>query len=141
MVFDVKLELTVGMADKIKPLTEDELAEARRLKALFNANKPRHQLTQEKLGDLMGTTQGAISHYLNGRMRISDYTLLRLAHFLKFDPEDVRPGIIDRLPKLNETQDLSALALQFAREFDELPEQDQQMLVQLLSRVRTSEPR
>ena len=46
------------MAEKIKPLTAGEKAEARKLKALFHANKHKHGLTQEALGGLLGTTQG-----------------------------------------------------------------------------------
>lgn len=130
--------LTVAMADKIKPLTGSEVAESRKLKRLFNARKRELGLTQESLGALMGTTQGAVSHYLNGRARISDYTLLRFAHHLKIDPEEIRPGIIARMPRVNDPKGVSDRAMQFAREFDELPEADQEMIARLLERVRPS---
>jgi transcriptional regulator with XRE-family HTH domain len=130
--------LNLPMAERIKPLTPPERAEARRLKAQFTANKARLGLTQEKLGELMGTTQGAISHWLNGRARISDVTLLRFAHYLEFDPEDVRPGIIGRMPYVNDPIGVSDRALRLAREFDDLPEQDQDLLISLLQRVRAS---
>lgn len=128
--------LNAVMADKIKPLTAAEKAEARKLKALFNAKKLELHLTQEKLGALLGTTQGGISHYLNGRMRISDYTLLRFAHYLQIDPETVRPGVLARLPAFSGPTGMSDRARLFAAEFDELPEEDQDLLVSLLSRVR-----
>jgi transcriptional regulator with XRE-family HTH domain len=127
------------MADKIKLLTAAEKAEARKLKALFEAKKRELGLTQEKLGELLGTTQGGVSHYLNGRARISDYTLLRFAHHLKIDPEQVRPGLLARLPHVSGAMELSDRALLFAREFDELPEGDQELLVSLLARVHDAE--
>lgn len=130
--------LNAAMADKIKPLTSEELAETKKLKALFDANKKRLGLTQEKLGELMGTTQGAISHWLNGRARISDVTLLRFAHYCDFDPEKVRPGVFARMPPVGEPRGLSDRALRMAREFDEMPEEDQDLLISVLQRVRAS---
>lgn len=125
-----------AMSDRMKPLTAVEKAEAKRLKALFNQNKLRLGLTQEKLGELMGVGQSAISHWLNGTKRISDLTLLRFASLLQFDPDQVRPGCLDRLPRIDSTYSLSDRAVMFAKAFDALSEADQEFVLSVLERVR-----
>lgn len=74
-------------------------------------------------------------------MRISDYTLLRFAHYLQIDPEVVRPGVLARLPAFSGVTGISDRARLFALEFDELPDEDQELFVTLLSRVRDGAPK
>ncbi|OTA21156.1 repressor [Xenorhabdus beddingii] len=49
-----------------KKLTAEQLADAARLKALFEAKKKQLGISQETLAEDKGKTQSAISHYLNG---------------------------------------------------------------------------
>ncbi|CDG21781.1 Repressor protein CI [Xenorhabdus poinarii G6] len=49
-----------------KKLTAEQLAEAARLKALFESRKKQLGISQEILAEEIGKTQSAISHYLNG---------------------------------------------------------------------------
>ncbi|WP_086956635.1 LexA family protein [Xenorhabdus innexi] len=49
-----------------KKLTTEQLADARRLKAIYESKKKQLGISQEKFADELGKSQGAISHYLNG---------------------------------------------------------------------------
>lgn len=88
-------------AEKKKSLTEEELAECARLKALWNKHKKSGRFSsQESLGAAMDISQGAVTQYLNGHTRIGDLTLFKFAHYLGFSPEDVRPGFYRKHPEL-----------------------------------------
>ena len=67
------------------PLTEEQLLESDRLKALFEGKKKELGLTQEKiaaeLGD--GVTQGAVSHFLNRRTALNLEAAVVFARLLK----------------------------------------------------------
>ncbi|SFU28342.1 LexA family protein [Xenorhabdus koppenhoeferi] len=49
-----------------KKLTAEQLADATRLKELFESKKKQLSISQETLAEEIGKTQSAISHYLNG---------------------------------------------------------------------------
>ncbi len=129
------------MSDKTKPLTAAEKAEAKKLKARFVACKKEKGLTQERPGELLGTTQGMISHWLNGRARISDLTLIRFAHHLDFDADEIRPGVLARIPRVRAPTDLSDRATRIAREVDTLTEADQELVASVIQRIRDAERR
>lgn len=67
------------------PLTEEQLRESDKLKALFEGKKKELGLTQEKiaaeLGD--GVTQGAVSHFLNRRTALNLEAAVVFARLLK----------------------------------------------------------
>ncbi|WP_067754883.1 helix-turn-helix domain-containing protein [Orrella dioscoreae] len=51
-----------------KPLTQEQLQDAARLKAIFNARKSELDLTQEKLAEDLGyANQSAVGNYFNGK--------------------------------------------------------------------------
>ena len=104
------------------PLTPHELAEADRLLAIFKDRKVSMKITQEELAGLMGfSTQGAISQYLNGKVRLGNEALFRFAYHLNFDPAEVRPDIFDQMPVPEvPSGDLDAESLRFARRFSKL---------------------
>lgn len=73
-----------------KPSPAD-IAAAQRLRAhwLERGSKP----TQLQLANALGVTQGAISHYLNGRNKMSFTTLALLCRELEIDPSAIRTDL------------------------------------------------
>lgn len=69
--------------------------EARTVRDAFFRVKRGAGLTQEKLANDMGVTQGVIGRWLNGHKRIPDAQLLKLAVILGFDPLSSRPQVKD----------------------------------------------
>lgn len=76
-------------------VTDEHLAEAKRLKALFNAAKSTGlNLTQEKLGiALGGSGQSTAGNYLNGITALNVKSALIFARELKVDVADFSPRI------------------------------------------------
>ena len=84
-----------------KELSEVEIEEAKALKRFWIKKKQQDkEYVQEYLGELMGCTQGNITQYMNGLMRISDSTLFKFAFHLNFNPEDVRADFYVNNPEL-----------------------------------------
>lgn len=119
------------------PLTPSELAEAGRLMAIFQDRKVSMKITQEKLAGLMGfNTQGAISQYLNGKVRLGNEVLFRFAYHLNFDPTEVRTDIFDRMPIPEASSvDLDDESLRFARRFSKLNDDDRVFLQDMAEKL------
>lgn len=54
-----------------KPLTTEQLEDAKRLKALYESKKKQLGITQYTIADELGISQGAVGHYLNGRIGLN----------------------------------------------------------------------
>ena len=81
---------------KRKPLSEEDRAAARALRSLWDARKKDLKLTQEGAADKLGfTTQGAVSHYLNGYTPLNTDAVLKFAALLEVPPSAIRPDIDD----------------------------------------------
>jgi transcriptional regulator with XRE-family HTH domain len=123
------------MSKKRRQLTHSEQQDAARLKRVYRLKKSDLDLTQEKLAALMGfATQGAVSHYMNALIPMSNEVVLHFANHLRCDPTDIRPDIWDSLP-MREAEGLDAAALDFARKFARLSPEDQELLKQTLDRI------
>lgn len=68
---------------KKRQLSAEELQECAKLKAIFHAKKTNLAVTQQMLADEIGTTQGAISHYLNGRNALNLKVAVAFSKLLK----------------------------------------------------------
>lgn len=53
--------------EKKKTITPAQLADAQRLKAIYEAKKKELGVTQQSIADALDISQGAVGHYLNGR--------------------------------------------------------------------------
>lgn len=94
-----------------KPLTEDQLADASRLRAAFRARQDVDpSLTQEALAHLCNwKTQGAVNQYLNGKIPLNLQALLKFSKALGVEPEEISPALAGQF------RDAAALVLAQAR--------------------------
>ena len=86
------------------PLTDEQLRESDRLKALFEGKKRELGLTQEKiaaeLGD--GVTQGAVSHFLNRRTALNLEAAVVFARLLKVPVSEFSERLASDISRLCE---------------------------------------
>lgn len=76
---------------KSKPTAAD-VAAAKRLRAAWDVREDR-SLTQESMGVLLGSSQGAVSQYLNGKIPLNYRALLHFAKALGVDPLEIRDDL------------------------------------------------
>jgi len=76
-----------------KVLTHEQLEDAVRLKALFKAKKSALGITQQSVADILGVTQGAIGHYLNGRNALNVAVAAVFAKALNIAIADFSPTL------------------------------------------------
>ncbi len=82
---------------KRKPLTEEESAAARRLKAIWERKKDALGMTQEKAAVVFGyETQGAISHYLNAGTPLNLPSLILFSRLLKVSANEIYPELAEK---------------------------------------------
>lgn len=75
-------------------ITEQDRANAQRLKAIWARKKHELGLTQVQLADLMGyNSQSMISQLLNARVALNTDAILRLAQVLRVAPGEIDPGL------------------------------------------------
>ncbi|MEJ9962468.1 helix-turn-helix transcriptional regulator [Escherichia albertii] len=83
---------------KRKPLSEIDLQAAQRLKEIWATKKTQLGLTQERAAEILGfSTQGAVSHYLNGQTPLNLEAVIKFAGLLQVPPESIRPDMADLL--------------------------------------------
>lgn len=83
-----------------RDLTPAERDAADNLKRIWEEKRQRLDLTQERAAERLGwTTQGAVSHYLNGRNPLNADAILRFASLLDVDPREIDPAIAELLPR------------------------------------------
>lgn len=81
---------------KRKPLSAADIEAARALRRLWDDKKTALKLTQDKAAELLGfSTQGAVSHYLNGYTPLNTDAVLKFAALLQVQPSAIRPDIED----------------------------------------------
>lgn len=76
-----------------KNLTTEQLADASRLKALYESKKKSLGITQYTIADDLGITQGAVGHYLNGRNALNVDIASGFARLLQAAIADFSPSI------------------------------------------------
>ncbi|WP_130947123.1 LexA family protein [Klebsiella pneumoniae] len=91
-----------------KNLTTEQLADAARLKALYESKKKALGITQYSIADELGITQGAVGHYLNGRNALNLTVAAAFAKILQVSIADFSPSIDEEAQKIlaNETSNV-----------------------------------
>lgn len=82
------------MVEKRK-LTEQETRAAKRLDGIFKEKKSELGLTQQKMADSLGVTQGAIFQWKSGKTPIGYEALFKISAYLKVSPSDIYPELVD----------------------------------------------
>ena len=85
---------------KKKPLTPEQIADAGRLKAIFESRKKELGLSQETLAERMGMGQSGIAQLLNGSNAIGPSHAARLAKILAVSVEDFSPSIAAEIKEM-----------------------------------------
>lgn len=81
------------------PLTEDQLADARRLKAAYERAKAENSsITQEYLAEQCGwKTQATVSQYINGKIPLNVDALVKFAKALDVRPSEISTSLAERI--------------------------------------------
>jgi transcriptional regulator with XRE-family HTH domain len=101
-----------------RSLTDDELIMSKNLRRIWDKKKDKLGLTQEKAGYQFGCTQGAIGHYLNGKIPLNLRAQLKFAQILQVNATDINPRVDFLIGNLSE---LSQDAINVAHSYDQLP--------------------
>lgn len=89
------------------PLSDWQLQDSERLKAIFHKKRADLGLTQEKLAAELGdtVTQGAISHFMNGRTALSIKAATVFARALKVPVSEISPTLASRIEEMASSLD------------------------------------
>jgi transcriptional regulator with XRE-family HTH domain len=78
-----------------KALTPQQIADAKRLKTIWDRKKTSLSLTQEKVCEYMGwSSQGSVSQYLNGKIALNLSAVVKLAKILEVTPAEISPTLM-----------------------------------------------
>lgn len=86
---------------KKKPLTTEELADAERLKSLFNIRKKELGFSQEDLAHHLGVGQSAVNQILNGSNRLNIKTASDIAQFLSVPVDRFSPSLAKEIREIS----------------------------------------
>ena len=124
-----------------KKPTAQQIADAAKLRAKWDARDRDAIPSQRVMADLLDMTQGAIWQTLNGRMPLSDVLLLRWASILKFDPRDIRPDITTRVPGVRPDQLGKDTLQRLASAIERLPPDQREWAVRMVESLPLPEPK
>lgn len=97
---------------KKKPLTEEQLADAKRLQDLYKARSKMLKITQNDIAEEFGKGQSAVSHYLKGVNALNPRAAAIFAKFLKVNVSDFSPSIAREIA--NQAATINEDALEYA---------------------------
>lgn len=76
-----------------KPLTDEQLADAERLKAIYSLKKKSLGVTQDDIAEALGVNQSAVSHYLNGVNPLNPKAIAVFSKMLQVNAAEISPSI------------------------------------------------
>lgn len=88
-----------------KTLTTEQLEDAKRLKALYESKKKQLNVTQYTIADDIGISQGAVGHYMNGRIALNVPMVTAFAKILQVKASDISPSLAREVSKYASTVD------------------------------------
>ncbi|MFT4271846.1 MAG: S24 family peptidase [Pantoea sp.] len=88
-----------------KSLTTEQLADAARLKALYESKKKELKITQYTIADALGISQGAVGHYINGRIALNVPVVTEFASLLRVPVSDISPTLAKDVNRYASTVD------------------------------------
>lgn len=94
-----------------KTLTAEQLRDAERLKALYESKKKDLKITQYTIADALGISQGAVGHYMNGRIALNVPALTSLAKVLNVSPADISPSLAKEIGEYAKSIDANVSGL------------------------------
>ena len=83
-------------------ITDADKDAAKRLRAIWESKKQELKLTQVTVAEEIGTSQSAISQYLNGTIALNTDAVIVFAKLLQCEPKDIRP-VLGRKLRINHT--------------------------------------
>ncbi|MBP0998444.1 LexA family transcriptional regulator [Serratia fonticola] len=87
---------------KKKPLTAEQLADAARLKSIFETKKKDLGLSQETLAELMGMGQSGVAQLLNGSNAINATHAAQFAKILGVKVDEFSPSLASEIAEMYE---------------------------------------
>lgn len=82
---------------KKKSLTDEQIADAGRLKSLYNSKKKELNLSQQSLAETLGVSQSAVAMLLNGVNALNHTNAASLAKMFGVRIEDISPKIAEEI--------------------------------------------
>lgn len=98
-------------------ITPEDLEAANNLRRIWNSKKRDLRLTQEKVANDIGVTQGAISQYMKGTVALGIAVTLSFARILQVSPKEIRKDFRYNVV----SNDLTPEAIEFAYKWLSLP--------------------
>ncbi|MFB5948406.1 XRE family transcriptional regulator [Klebsiella pasteurii] len=90
-----------------KKLTSEQIADAERLKSIYEAKKKSLGLTMQKIADEMDISLSALGHYFYGRNSLNTRAVSALAQLLQVDVSDISPSLDKELRQQSRSLQLS----------------------------------
>lgn len=87
--------------EKKKTLTPAQIADAERLKAIYEAKKKDLGITQQSIADLLDISQGGVGHYLNGRNALNAAVAAMFAKVLQVDVSEFSPALAKEISAIS----------------------------------------
>lgn len=85
---------------KKKPLSEEQLEDARRLKAIFEAKKKALGYSQESLGHVLGMGQSAVNAFFKGVNPLNVSNAAAFAKALQVNVQDFSPSLANEISEI-----------------------------------------
>lgn len=90
-----------------KKLTSEQIADAERLKSIYEAKKKSLDLTMQRIADEMDISLSALGHYFYGRNSLNTKAVSALAKLLQVDVSDISPSLDKELRQQSQSLQLS----------------------------------
>ena len=94
--------------EKKKTLTPAQMADAERLKAIYEAKKKELGITQQSIADMLDISQGGVGHYLNGRNALNAAAAAVFAKVLQVDVSAFSPSLAKEISAMSAASSANA---------------------------------